>query len=253
MKTRVFELISATKLEPGDKNLLEDHARYLLSILPSGYTTVFVNPELPGKKVSVTQLRTIAAAMRKAQMLDAHPIPAMLASVAGDDISERKQHESVKAWVLLASLALYDRGSPVLHACRRVRRLAEPEDRWLFDELLDLTNDLDSIVEQLQSLRDQYSGSTKDDRTKERKVAGLHVLLADLLYEREKRGPGPGGHRRMPEPPYQEQLIEFAADETLYPDIDSLNIVADQQQVTGAGQGVKKRVRLQSLPGHNSR
>ena len=196
MKTRISELIGATDLDSRDKDRLEDHARYLLSTLPKESTTVFVDPELPGKKIPVSGLRKIANAMRKAKMLDAHPVPAMLASVAGNDIAERKQHEMLKAWVLLASLALFDRGSPVLHACRRVRRLAMPEDRWLFDELLDLKNDLKPIVARLQALREQYSGSTKDDRMKERKVAGLHVLLADLLYEREKRGPGPGGRER---------------------------------------------------------
>lgn len=239
MKTRISELIGATDLEPQDKDALEDHARYLLSTLPSGYSTVFVDPELPGSKTQVTKLREIADALSDARVVDTHPIPAMLAAVAGKNIQERQQHDILKAWVLLASLAVFDHGSPVPRACRRVRRLAEPEDRWLFDELLDLKNDLDSIVVRLQTLRDQYSGPSEDDKTKERKVAGLHVLLADLLYKRDKRGPGPGGHRRMPEPPYQEQLIEFAPDETLFPDIDGLKVIADEQQVTGAGPGVE--------------
>lgn len=239
MKTRISELIGATDLEAKDKNVLEDHARYLLSVLPDDSATVFVDPELPGKKVPVTRLKDIAKALSDAHVLKKHPIPAMLASVAGSGIKERRQHEILKSWVLLACLALFDRGSPVRRACRRVRRLAETEDRWLFDELLDLKNDLKPIVERLQSLRDRYSGSSKDDRMKERKVAGLHVLLADLLYERDKRGPGPGGHRRLLEPPYQEQLIEFAPDDTLYPDIDGVTVITDEQQITGAGEGVE--------------
>ena len=239
MKTRISELIGATNLEAKDKNALEDHARYLLSVVPDDSATLFVDPELPGKKIPVTRLKDIAKALSDARVVKKRPIPAMLASVAGTGIKERRQHEVLKSWVLLASLALLDRGSPVRRACRRVRRLGKPEDRWLFDELLDLKNDLDSIVERLQSLRDQYSGSTEDDRTKERKVAGLHVLLADLLYEREKRGPGPGGHRQISEPPYREQLIEFAPDDSLYPDIDGLKVIADEQRITGAGQGVE--------------
>ena len=239
MKTRISELIDATSLNAKDKNVLEDHARYLLSVLPNDSATVFVDPELPGKRIPVIRLKNIAKALSGARVLKKHPIPAMLASVAGTGTKERRHHEVLKSWVLLASLACFDRGSPVRRACRRVRRLAETEDRWLFDELLDLENDLDSIVKRLQTLRDQYSGSTEDDRTKERKVAGLHVLLADLLYERDKRGPGPGGHRRLLEPRYQEQLIEFDPDESLYPDIDGLKVISDEQRVTAAGSGVE--------------
>ena len=176
MKTRISELIGATNLEAKDKNALEDHARYLLSVVPDDSATLFVDPELPGKKIPVIRLKDIAKALSDARVLKKHPIPAMLASVAGTGTKERRQHEVLKSWVLLSSLALFDRGSPVLHACRRVRRLAEPDDRWLFDELLDLKNDLDSIVERLQSLRAQYSGPSKDDRMRERKVAGLEVF-----------------------------------------------------------------------------
>ena len=63
-------------------------------------------------------------------------------------------------------------------------------------------------------------------------------MLADLLYKREERGPGPGGHRRIEEPPYREQLIESTPDHTLYPDIDGLKVIADEHQITGAGKGV---------------
>lgn len=239
MKTRISDLVSATNLTPEDKNFLEDHARYLLSLLPEDYTTPFVDAELPGKKIQVTELRRIAKVIKDSRVVDTHPILAMVAAVAGNNIAERRWHESLKAWVLVASLAPTGHKWPVKHACRRTRRLAEPSDRWLFEKLLNVKPDLVSIVGLLQSLRREYSGPSDEDKTKERMVAGLHVLLADLLYKRDKRAPGQGGRGQIGVPPYQERLIEVAADEAVFPDLDGVKVISDRQQVTGAGSGAE--------------
>ena len=238
MKTPVSDIINATKLAPDEKNALEDHAHYLLTSLPLDHTSTPINIAPPGRKVSIATLKDIAKKLSKSHALDEHPIPAMLASVAGISIKERKRHERLKAWVFFACLVLSDRESTVFAACRRVRRLAMDVDRWLLVEVLEFGDDLMSIVDRLGTLRDDYAGDSKDVQSKERKIAALHILLADLLFKRQKRGPGPGGQTLLELPDYNDRLIHCCPDNFVFPDVDGITIVSDRQEATSAGDGV---------------
>ncbi|NNE61619.1 MAG: hypothetical protein HKN35_12035, partial [Woeseia sp.] len=240
MTTRISLLTDIEVLSAASRNSLEDYCHYLLSTLPADYAEFFAEPALPGKKVSVAILTDIAAQIEHAQLLETHPIAAMVATVAGRSTSERSKHESLKAWALLASLALTDRSPTVENACVRVRRLACKEDRWLFDELLKTKSELGAVVRRLADLLRKHSGKSEESQSKYRKVSGLHALFADLHYRREKRGPGVGG-QLVAGPTIVERLVATQVDSCLFPDVENARILNDELSLPGPRNGAEVR------------
>ena len=131
MTTRISSLTDIEVLSAASRNSLEDYCHYLLSTLPADYAEFFAEPALPGKKVSVAILTDIAAQIGQARLLQAHPIAAMVATVAGRSTSERRKHESLKSWALLASLAFTDRFPMLRKGCEPACRSSFLRARWI--------------------------------------------------------------------------------------------------------------------------
>ena len=240
MTTRISELTAIPALAPASQNALNDYCHFLLSTLPGDYAELANESALAGKRVSVARLGDIAEDLKGAHVIETYPVAAMVCAVAGRSTSERRKHESLKAWTLVACLALADRSPTVSACCRRIRRLGTEDDRWLFEELLETENELGKIVVRLNELLGEYSGKSKIDKHRYKKASALHALLADLHLQREKRQTGPIG-RAQAGPTSVQRLLVFNVDDCLFPDIDNVRILCNETRINIAGKGLESR------------
>ena len=240
MRKRISALTAISELTPAAQNALEDHCHYLLSTLSPDYTELFSDPALPGKQVSVAYLSDIAEDLVRARVIETYPVAAMVATVAGRSTLERHKHESLKAWALVASLALADRSPTVVACCRRIRRLGTEKDRWLFEALIETETKLGSVARRLGELLREYSGESDVDKHRYKKVSALHALFADLYFRREKRQTGPVG-RLQAGPTAVQRLLALSVDECLFPDIDNVRILGNETRINIPGKGLDSR------------
>ncbi len=133
------------------------------------------------KQVSVAYPSDIAEYLERARVIETYPVEAMITTAAGRPTSERRKHESLKTWALVASLALADRSPTVVACCRRIRRLGTEEDRWRFEAPIETESKLGTVVGRLGEVLGEYSGESKVDKHRYKEVSALHALFSDGL------------------------------------------------------------------------
>lgn len=176
MKVPINEIVTCTGLKPETQVQVTRFACYL--ILRDGddqdFSRLTTIPE--GTNLTPGERRSMMDEIARNQLIDTHPVAAMLMSDIDGGRSEAKLHEAVKSLVLLATVRFPRRIESIRVACRRVRLINADNSSWLFKELLETDGALASVVSCLRRIDKEIhrdESRIRDRKARIRRCAGL--------------------------------------------------------------------------------